>query len=89
MTAAHGSVAPIAAVHCGWGQGVSSADTVEKVGFEVVGAVRVGGHNSPRDRRDASGSRDRRRHRDQHGEFAEVLGGGGEVELVVGAVRPS
>ena len=66
-----------------------SADTVEKVGFEVVGAVRVGGHNSPRDRRDASGSRDRRRHRDQHGEFPEVLGGGGEVELVVGAVRAS
>jgi hypothetical protein len=25
----------------------------------------------------------------QHGEFAEVLGGGGEVELVAGAVRSS
>ncbi len=65
------------------------ADTVEKVGFEVAGGVRVGGHSGPSDRREASRRRDRRRHRDQHGELAEVLGSGGEVELVVGAVRPS
>jgi hypothetical protein len=37
----------------------------------------------------ASGRRDRRRHRDQLGELAEVLGCGGEMELVAGTVRPS
>ena len=37
---------------------------------------------------DRSGGHDRRR-RDQLGELPEVLGGGGEEELVAGAVRPS
>jgi hypothetical protein len=37
----------------------------------------------------ASGGGCWRRQRDQFGELSEVLGGGGEVELIAGAVRAS
>jgi hypothetical protein len=56
-------------------------DIVEKVGFEVVAARRIGGRGL--------GRYDWRRHRKQLGELAEVLGGGGEVEFMTGAVRPA
>jgi hypothetical protein len=60
-------------------------DSVEEVGFHVlvmlwVGAATVAISGV------RSGRRDRYRYRDQLGEFTEVMGGGGEVEFVSGAV---
>ena len=66
-----------------------SADAVEKVRFEVVAAAGFGSRGVAGDRRDPSRRWDRRQRRDQHGELAEVLGGGGEKELVTSAVRPA
>ena len=66
-----------------------SADSVEEVGFEVITAARIGVALALVIGAVASGYRDRRRQRDQHGEFAEVLGRGGEVKLVAGTVRSS
>jgi hypothetical protein len=66
-----------------------SADCVEEVGFEVMVAARIGGRGSAGDRRGTSRRRGRHRLRDQPSELAEVLGGGGEVELVAGTVRSS
>ena len=47
----------------------------------------VGGCSGEKERRVTSRCRDRRWYLDQFGEFPEVLGGGGEVELVAGAAR--
>ena len=54
--------------------------------FEVIVAGGLGAGGCASDRRGASGRCDRRRHRDQLGELAQVLSGGGEVEFVAGAV---
>jgi hypothetical protein len=62
-------------------------DTVEEVWFEVIAAARIGGLGHAGERRVSSDRCDRRRHRNQLGELAKVLGGGGEVEFVAGAVR--
>jgi hypothetical protein len=66
-----------------------SADFVEEVWFEGVAVARIGGRGHAGERPAASGRGDRRRHRNQLGKLAEVLGGGGEVEFVARAVRPA
>ena len=63
-----------------------STDTVEEVWFEVIAAARIGGLGHADERRVASDRCDRRRHQDQLGKLAEVLGGGGEVEFVAGTI---
>ena len=65
----------------------NGSDTVEEVWFEVIAAARIGGLGHAGERRVSSDRCDRRRHRNQLGELAKVLGGGGEVEFVAGAVR--
>jgi hypothetical protein len=70
-------------------EGLFLPDTVEQVGFEVMAVGRVGGLGRAGDRPVGSGRCDRRRQWDQLGELAEVLGGGGEVELIAGAVWPA
>ena len=64
-------------------------DTVEEVWFEVIATARIGDGGLDGERHVASGRGVRRRQRDQLGEFAEVLGGGSEVEFVAGAIRPA
>jgi hypothetical protein len=59
---------------------------VEEVRFEVIAAARSAVAATPGDDLVGSGGGDRRRHRDQHGELAKVLSGGGEVEFVAGPV---
>ena len=64
-------------------------DTVEEVWFGVIAGARIRDRGHAGERRVASARCDRRRHRNQLGELAKVLGGGGEVELIAGAVRPT
>ena len=66
-----------------------SADTVEEVWLEVIAAPLIGAVRYAGGHRVASVRGDRRRHRDQHGELAKVLGGGAKVEFVAGAIRPA
>ena len=65
------------------------ADIVEKVGSEIIVVPVACGREGSDDGGLASGGEAGRRHRDELGEFAEVLGGGGKVELVAGTVRSS
>src|SRR5215472_9269693 len=67
------------------------ADCVEKVGLEVNRKLldRGGSHGSGDDKRAGLGCFSQRRHRDQLGQLAEVLGGGGEVEFVARTVWPA
>jgi hypothetical protein len=68
--------------------GCSGAIPLKKCWFEVIG-WRGPGRGHAGQRRVASGRCGRRRHRDQLGELAEVLGSGGEVEFVASTVRSS
>ena len=64
-------------------------DCVEKVGFEVVVMAGTDGRTDADARFSGSGCSGERRCGDQLCEFAQVLGGGGEVEFIAGAVRPA
>src|SRR5438067_13546384 len=55
----------------------------------MIAAARGGAVAEVEERLLASRRYEGRRHRDQLGEFAEVLSGRGEVELVAGAARPA
>ena len=68
------------------GTSASGSDSVEEVGFGVIAA----GDRADCDWVDEAGAaschRNERRRGDQLGEFSEVLGGSGEVELIAGTV---
>jgi len=64
-------------------------DSVEEVWFEVMAAARIGGCGHAGEHRVGSGRCDGRWYRYQLRELAEVLGGGGEVELITGAIWPA
>src|ERR1051325_1144104 len=68
-------------------EGLVSADSVEEVGFEVIAAAWLRGREDVAGGCDGSCGGGWYRRRDQDGELAKVLGGGGKVELVAGAIR--